>query len=149
MALWPCSDFKYTGGCLSLHDNWTWLVNNWYTWFSFYNIGIKITALAGFQINRDARSTYPYSFQGLSPLFTTQSGAQRHVFGGYSHIGNNSRPVRWGFAWNNEGDWATDDVVNGIGEQTHSAGDTTLGGWGVGAGAIRQNDSMQCQLFGR
>ena len=58
--------------------------------------------------------------------FTSQSGFQWY---GFNYQRNGGRGVRWGFAWNNEGDQSSNDSGGGIGmssggNRSYSAGDT-------------------------
>lgn len=77
------------------------------------------TALNGFQRTRDAHPNNPFLFNGFSSgVFSSQSGAFRHVFGGGSHVFGYLppfRPARWGFLFNNEGDFLSNDTGGGIG----------------------------------
>jgi len=110
LALWPDIPSNYnsgTGGNLNLsssYNNWCWLKNN-------YNSGTRQTLINFFS-----------TASNLS--FGTAKGVERGTAfssqGGNSFYGANfvqsGRPtVRWGFGWNNENDWASNDVSGGIG----------------------------------
>lgn len=80
-------------------------------------------------------------------VFSTQSPAYRHVFGGHSHIGNNNwGTVRWGFVWNENGgsDFNTCDAWNGIGISGKSSGDY----YGC-CGSAGYNRTIRVELYGR
>jgi len=142
MAIWPASDFGYTGGSLSITDGWVWIVNDW------YNNGGYVNALNGFQLARDANPSNPYSFAGMKTgVFSTQSPGYRHVFGGHTHIGNgNWGSARWGFVWNENGasDFNSCDAWNGIGITSRQAGDN----YGC-CGVAGYNRNMRVELYGR
>jgi len=151
LGIWPLADFGYTGGSFTVTDGWVWLVNNW------YNNGGYVKAIDGFQRPRDANPSNPYSFAGMKTgVFSTQSPAYRHVFGGHSHIGNNNwGTVRWGFVWNENGgsDFNSCDAWNGIGVSRafgafantgKSAGDN----YGC-CGSVGYNRAMRIELYGR
>lgn len=104
----------------------------------------RSTALNGFQRTRDAHPNSPFLFNGFSSgIFPAQEGASRHVFGGGSHVFGYLppyRPVRWGFLFNNEADFLTNDVGGGIGVGTlDSAG-------GFGGGISR---TARVEVYGR
>ena len=87
----------------------------------------RTTALNGFQRTRDAHPSNPFLFNGFSSgIFNSQPGAFRHVFGGGSHVFGYLppfRPARWGFLFNNEADFLTNDTGGGIGAgENYSAG---------------------------
>ncbi len=147
MAIWPVSDFGYTGGSFTVNDGWIWLVNNW------YNSGAYIKAINGFNTSRDATPSDPLNFAGMKTgVFSTQSGAYKHVFGsgGITTWGT----VRWGFVWNNEADFNSCDVWNGIGVSRNfnitgdpgkSAGDSIY----CCATTTGYNRTMRVELYGR
>lgn len=152
MAIWPVADFGYTGGSYNITDGWTWLVNNWYN-------GVRATPIDGFNLHpRDANPSDPLSFAGFrSGVFSTQSPARRHVFGGHSHLsgGNNWGTTRWGFVWNENGanDFGSCDAWGGIGVSRafgafgntgKSAGDN----FGC-CGSAGYNRALRIELYGR
>ena len=57
---------------------------------------------------------------GNTGPFSSQSGFQWY---GFNYQGNGANRVRWGFAWNNEGDQNTNDSGGGIGLNGSSGGD--------------------------
>jgi len=67
------------------------------------------------------------------------------MFYGFNYQGNASHKVRWGVAWNNEADQATNDVSVGIGlaARSYSAGDA-YGCCGTFAGIDR---SARVELY--
>ena len=145
MASWP--DVGTTGGSISQSESWTWLVNN------YYYGGARATPLLGFSstTSRDATTHFlntsdQTSFAGYSSsIWSQQSGAKRHVFGGGIHLSANAS-ARWGFLWNNEGDFASIDVTGGIGMShgSYSAGDY----YGT-AGTQVLNRTMRVEMYGR
>jgi hypothetical protein len=150
MAIWPAADFGFTGGSLSISDGWVWLVNNW------FNSGQRTTALAGFQVARNASPPNPYDFAGFkSGVFSTQVSDQRHVFGGHTHIGNGQwGSARWGFVWNENGpgNFDSNDAWGGIGLSSHSNG--SIAGKSAGdtfscCGTAGYNRTMRAELYGR
>jgi hypothetical protein len=150
MAIWP--DFGYTGGSYTISDGWTWLIDNWYN-------GLHIKAIDGFSVHsRNATPSDPLSFAGYkTEVFSTQSGARRHVFAGHSFIGggvNNYGTVRWGFVWNNEGDFNSVDAWGGIGlSKSFTSGFNNTGksaGDNYGCcGTPRYNRALRIELYGR
>jgi hypothetical protein len=142
MALWP--DVGYTGGSISGTPYWTWLVDNW------YSSGTRITAFNGLSTtnSRDSPSyPDPNTFPGNSTnIWSEQSGARRHVFGGGSHVSAN-QPIRWGFLYNNENDFNSIDVTGGIGMSlgNESAGDYI----GCCQSSTGLNRTMRVLFFGR
>lgn len=145
LALWP--DVGFTGGSISQSESWTWLVNN------YYYGGARATPLLGFSstTSRDATTHFlntsdQTSFAGYSSsIWSQQSGAKRHVFGGGIHLSANAS-TRWGFIWNNENDFATVDVTGGIGM---SHGSYSAGDYYGGAGTQVLNRSMRVEMYGR
>lgn len=119
MAIYPRNHVGVTGGSIPNNIGWCWLVNNW------YRGGERITALAGFDIARDANPSDPYSFSGWnSRIWGSQEPSRRHVFGGHGHLAtgwsghkNDWGTVRWGFVFNENGhnDFKSNDVWGGIG----------------------------------
>jgi hypothetical protein len=152
MAIFPdASSSSYTniygnnGGSLDLEDGWSWKVNNW-------NGNSKTTALAGFQSSRDAFPANPNYFNGYGAsvfaVYSYTPAAQRHCFGGGSHVFGYLPPFntgRWAILANNENDFQTNDGVSGIGlsggsgSNIHSAGNIANG----------LNRSMRVEVYGR
>ena len=109
LALWPDIPYNYasgTGGSLSLsgYNNWCWMKNN-------YNSGTKQTLVSYFST---ASNVSFGTAKGVErgTAFSSQAGNQ---FYGVNFTVLNAARVRWGFAWNNEGDWNSNDVAGGIG----------------------------------
>jgi hypothetical protein len=142
MALWP--DSGYTGGSIAQADVWSWLVNN------FYGSGIRTTALVGFSSanNRDSSTAPdPLNFSGFSSSIWSTQSTRRHIMGGTGYLGGNLT-VRWGFVWNNEGDFYSIDVMGGIGMGgtiNYSAGDY----YGCCGNSVGLNRRMRVELYGR
>lgn len=119
LALWPDIPYDYnsgTGGSLSLstYNNWCWMKNN-------YNSGTKQTLINYFST---ASNVSFGTAKGVEKgtAFSSQEG---NGFYGINFT-ENVMNVRWGFAWNNELDWGSNDVGGGIGMNnsgTYSAGD--------------------------
>lgn len=148
LAIWPdISPNSYTniygknGGSMYCGEGWTWKVDNW-------NGSNRTTALAGFQNPRDAHPSNPFVFNGFSStLWSNQTGAYRHVFGGSSHM-SGSQTIRWGLLFNNETDFNSIDVESGIGfgdsRVNYSAGD-----YYYTAGNSNLNRSARVEMYGR
>lgn len=136
MAIYPRNHVGVTGGSFPNDIGWVWLVNNW------YKNGEKITALAGFDIARDASPADPYQFSGWNAnIWGSQEPARRHVFGGHKHLAPNGGysgqdndwgTVRWGFVFNENGynDFLSNDVWGGIGGGNRYGGN--VHNWGGG-----------------
>lgn len=116
MAIWP--DLGNGGDITGQAVGTIWLENNYYG-------GTRITPISFFNTvnnyNPSGRAVRGSQWNGGSQ-FSSQSGAQ---FYGFNFTANGSNMVRWGFGWNNEGDWGSNDVTGGIGVQRpgYSAGD--------------------------
>lgn len=121
LALWPDIAYNFnsgTGGSLTLasapYACWTWLKNS-------YNSGTKQTLISYFST---ASNVSFGTAKGVErgTAFSSQGGNQ---FYGINFTSNASWSVRWGFGWNNEADWGSNDVGGGIGLNTPnwSAGD--------------------------
>lgn len=116
LGIWP--DLG-NGGMITGRSHGTiWQENNYYG-------GNRITPVNFFNTvnnyNPNGRAVRNSMWNGGSQ-FSSQSGAQ---FYGFNFTANGSNQVRWGFAWNNEGDWGSNDVSGGIGMNRtgYSAGD--------------------------
>lgn len=150
MALWPDLTFPNVGGSITTQSEcWSWLSNDW------YNSGSYIRPVLGFgsALARDVpgyNAGNVLSFPGFNAnYFSYQDGARRFVFGGSAFTGlGNSRPVRWGFCWNNEGDFNSNDAGGGIGNDwlNRSAGDLY---YCCGVVAPYGNREMRVELYGR
>jgi len=116
MAIWP--DLGNGGDITGQTVGTIWLENNYYG-------GTRITPISFFSTvnnyNPNSRAVRGAQWNGGSQ-FSSQSGAQ---FYGFNFTANGSNQVRWGFGWNNEGDWGSNDVTGGIGvgRAGYSAGD--------------------------
>jgi hypothetical protein len=120
LALWPDIPYNYasgTGGSLSLsgYNNWCWMKNNYYS-------GNKQTLITYFSgiANNTSFGTAKGVERGTA--FSSQAGNQ---FYGTNFTASGGNAARWGFGWNNEGDWGSNDVTGGIGlnRVAYSAGD--------------------------
>jgi hypothetical protein len=124
LALWPDIPYNYnsgTGGSLSLsgYNNWCWMKNN-------YNAGTKQTLINYFSTASNVSFGTPKGVE-KGTAFSSQGG---NSFYGINFTSFYNTRVRWGFAWNNEYDWGSNDVIGGIGQyanwgslQSFSAGD--------------------------
>lgn len=124
LALWPDIPYNYgsgTGGSLSLsgYNNWCWMKNN-------YNTGTKQTLINYFSTASNVSFGTPKGVE-KGTAFSSQAG---NSFYGINFTSFYNTRVRWGFAWNNEFDWGSNDVIGGIGQyanwgslQSFSAGD--------------------------
>lgn len=115
MAIWP--DLNNGGDITGKTYGTIWVENNWYG-------GTRISPINFFNTVNN------YNPNGLTPRntkwnggsqFSSQSGNQ---FYGFNFTSNSSYRVRWGFAWNNETDWSSNDVGGGIG--------MNITGWSAG-----------------
>jgi hypothetical protein len=120
LALWPDIPYNYaggTGGSLSLsgYNNWCWMKNNYYSG----NKQPLITYFSGIASNTSFGT--PKGVE-RGTAFSSQAGNQ---FYGTNFTAAGGNEVRWGFGWNNENDWYSDDVSGGIGMNrvAYSAGD--------------------------
>jgi hypothetical protein len=101
MARWP--DIGQ-GGCDSFGGVWIWRDNG--------RIGSR-SLLSFFQSVSNLSITAPTSFCGFaSNLYSLQDGMRWY---GYNYSINSSNAMRWGFAFNNEGDHGSNDTESGIG----------------------------------
>jgi hypothetical protein len=119
MAIWP--DLGVNGGSINAAN---------YGWIWKQNMPSSKTLLNLFQTT----STYgsPFNFSGFnSSVWSYQDGYRLYGFnlqaGAYPRgRSSNSANIRWGFAWNNEGDGGSTDASGGIGMSygvDYSAGD--------------------------
>lgn len=119
MALWPDIPYNYNGGSggnlsLPTYNNWCWLKNNFNaSRTTLYNLFSTSSALSFGTAKGPERGT----------AFSSQGG--NSFYGINFNLGGNTTRVRWGFGWNNEFDWGTNDVSGGIGlnSESYSAGD--------------------------
>jgi hypothetical protein len=123
MAIWP--DIPNSGaesGSIDNLTNWTWLQNN------FHNSGSTTTLISKFsgaQVAYETSLNGTMTFNGYgATAFSKQAG---FTFYGINYTTLANASVRWGFAWNNEAQQASNDVSGGIGMGTSygnfSAGD--------------------------
>ena len=99
MARWP--DLS-NGGDVGGAGGWIWLENN-------FNSGSRQTLIQLF--NSGQRQLGRTRGSQWSGQFSSQSGFQWY---GFNYSSNGGNAVRWGFAWNNEGDQNSNDVSGGI-----------------------------------
>lgn len=133
------------GGSLNLPDGWCWKVENW-------NGSSRTTALSGFQSSRDSHPANPYVFSGFSSsVFSSQTPAYRHVFGGGSHVGTTNSLVRWGFLMNENGanDFASCDIAGGIGLNWNNSVTYSAGDYFSCCGTAGLNRTMRVEMYGR
>jgi len=142
------------GGCIPSVDwGYVWLVNNW------WKNGGKITGLKGFNTPRDAKPASPDDFCGFNrKIFSEQSPARRHIFGGHSYLSDGSwggrinwGTARWGLVWNENGknDFNSNDAWGGIGLGGRGRGEMSAGDYFGCCGIARFNGSFGALLFGR
>ena len=100
-------------------STWSWMKNN-------YNTGTKQTLINYFSTASNVSFGTPKGVE-KGTAFSSQLG---NAFYGVNFTQFASMKVRWGFAWNNEFDWGSNDVIGGIGQystwgalQSFSAGD--------------------------
>ena len=99
MAIFP--DISNGGSLPSTTRGWTWLQKN-----------LPTTSMVSFFNRPQLSISSPGSFSGFGSPWSTQNGIQ---FYGFNFTQNSTWAVRWGFAWNNEADWGSNDVGGGIG----------------------------------
>lgn len=111
MAIWP--DIANSGtesGSIDNLTNWTWLQNN------FHNSGSTTTLISKFsgtQVAYETSTNGTMTFSGYgATAFSNQAG---FTFYGINYTTLANASVRWGFAWNNETNQASNDVSGGIG----------------------------------
>jgi hypothetical protein len=111
MAIWP--DILNSGtesGSIDNLTNWTWLQNN------FHNSGSTTTLISKFsgaQVAYETSTSGTMTFSGYgATAFSNQGG---FTFYGINYTTLANASVRWGFAWNNETNQASNDVSGGIG----------------------------------
>jgi glycosyltransferase A (GT-A) superfamily protein (DUF2064 family) len=116
MALWP--DITTSGGSLFMPSlgNFAWLKNNVIggkTLIDYFNTASNVV------FNSAPRTN---AIPEMGTAFSNQSGNQ---FYGVNFTSYATYSVRWGFGWNNESDWGSNDVTGGIGLSniSYSAGD--------------------------
>lgn len=118
LAIWP--DLSNGGDITGLTQGTIWRESN-------FNSGTAVTlrnwfnTVAGSNKAPASGRIRGTQWNGGSQ-FSSQSGNQ---FYGWNYTANGSWGVRWGFAWNNENDWGSNDVGGGIGMAigSYSAGD--------------------------
>ena len=77
------------------------------------------------------------TFDGATQVMSYQAGNGRYGFNG-APCNNGNFAYRWGIGWNQESDWASCDVVVGIGLGAYSPGDIVA--WdGVTTGSVSSN----------
>lgn len=150
MAFWP--DVGQTGGSIAQSETWTWLVNN------YYGGGARATAITGFSTAsaRDAQSySNPLSFPGFSTaIWSSQSPDRRFVVGGVNHISSSWFQVRWGFLWNENGNFGSPDAFGGIGMSGVWGGGGANNNYSAGdyygcCGSAGLNRTMRVEVYGR
>jgi len=115
LAVFP--DAGRNGGSIAGHSyGWTW---------EEVDIpGGPRTLLSLFSSASNLSMGEPTTYSGFSTsVWSAQSGARWY---GFNYRLNDSWRVRWGFAWNNENDWGSNDAGGGIGVggvRNWSAGD--------------------------
>jgi hypothetical protein len=107
MAIWP--DLGNGGDVSGFQTGGTvWIENNYYG-------GTRITPISFFSTvnnyNPNGLAVRNSKWNGGSQ-FSSQSGNQ---FYGFNFTANGGNAVRWGWGWNNETDWGSNDVSGGIG----------------------------------
>jgi hypothetical protein len=127
LALWPDIPYNYgggTGGSLSLptYNNWCWMKNN-------YNSGSRQALINYFSIVNNVEfipiNTPAVKGAERGTVFSSQGGTPSRAFYGINFTINGTWRVRWGFAYNENDNWLSNDVTGGIGlaVTSYSAGD--------------------------
>ena len=122
LALWPDIPYNYgggTGGSLSLstYNNWCWMKKD-------YNSGVRQSLINYFTTASNVSFGTAIGVE-RGTAFSSQSGNTFYGINFRLNQGGSYRHVRWGFGWNNEFDWVSNDSTGGIGlnNPTYSAGD--------------------------
>lgn len=105
------------------------------------------TALELFQ-RPEVLSSSPQSDAAFDPdLFSSQDGNQLYSIDHQTA----AKSVRWGFSWNNEGDWTSNDVIGGIGLGGSAAFQWSAGDFFgcCGRQAPSGNTQMRVEVYGR
>jgi hypothetical protein len=114
LALWP--DITTVGGTLSLssYSCWCWSKNG--------VVGSQPLINYFSTASNVVFDSNPRAGKERGSVFSSQAGNQ---FYGVNYTQRGGDEVRWGFAWNNETDWGSNDVRGGIGlaSNAYSAGD--------------------------
>ena len=114
LALWP--DITTVGGTLSLssYGCWCWSRNG--------AVGSQPLINYFSTASNVVFDSNPRAGKERGSVFSSQGGNQ---FYGVNFTQRGGDEVRWGFAWNNETDWGSNDVRGGIGlaANAYSAGD--------------------------
>jgi hypothetical protein len=129
----PVAGGDVPGGYLG---GWTWIENNVtgtsispVSWFAK---GIQITKAHNSNVYYSFTNPTPVNLSKYSTSIWSNEGSTNGPAGNFNWYGvnytasaNASAPVRWGFAWNNEADQASNDIYGGIGMAagSYSAGD--------------------------
>ena len=130
-----------------------------HVWFETLNSAATAysTLTTARSLNSPANDTY--TSVPKTKYYTSSSGTQVLSYqNGYGRYGFNGAPCassnysyRWGIAWNQESDWASCDVVVGIGLGAYSPGDQVA--WsGVTTGSVTSNTghgNMGFQIWGK
>ena len=118
--------------------NYKWVENN-------FNSG-NVTVLTSFfsTTSNLSKGTAKDNDNWGQNIFSSQAGA---TFYGFNFVANSNNKVRWGYAWNNEGDWGSNDVRGGIGISgvNYSAGDNI----GCCEDTTGMNRTARIELYGR
>lgn len=130
LAIWPDIPANYngsaSGGTDLLQYGWTWFQPN------VNNAGTTTTAVNLFNTASNiSLNANPRGWNGVGTAFSTQLGNQFYGINFTQNASATTLYARWGFGWNNENDWNSDDVTGGIGltwswsgqNASYSAGD--------------------------
>ena len=128
LAIFP--DAPVNGGDVSggYDGGWSWVQtsavgNVRQSARDFYANPTQIRKLGNGAVYTPATNPTPTnSSKFSSSIWSTQDGFQWY---GINYTSNSSKSIRWGFAWNNEANEASNDVTGGIGLKyaSYSAGD--------------------------
>jgi hypothetical protein len=122
LAIFP--DVTEGGDVSGGYGGWTWVENNAVGTKSvreFYDSPTQITKLSNGVGYPATNPTPTASSKFNSSIWSSQSGFQWY---GINYTTYSPKSVRWGFAWNNEANQASNDVTGGIGLKyaSYSAG---------------------------
>jgi len=122
LALFPDIPYNYnsgTGGSLTLptYNNWCWMKNN-------YNSGVRQTLINYFSTASNFSFGTAIGVE-RGTAFSSQGGNNFYGINFTLNQAGSYRHVRWGFGWNNETQWLSNDSTGGIGmsNPAYSSGD--------------------------
>jgi hypothetical protein len=142
VAFWPDIPYNYNGGTggdigLSGWNMWCWLKND-------YNSGTRQSLINYFSTASNVSFGEARGVQ-RGTAFSSQAG---NAFYGANFTYSSGMSVRWGFGWNNEYDWGSNDVTGGIGLNGYGTGKYSAGDYvGCCYDQLGINRSARVEIF--